>query len=75
MKSKIELFSINKVREKRISHNISQSDLADFLNVSPGFIGKIESSKYSSHYNLNHLNELSKLFKCSPTDFLPKNPL
>jgi len=26
-------------------------------------------------YNLIHLNELAKLFKCSPRDFLPEKPL
>lgn len=26
-------------------------------------------------YNINHLNDLAKIFKCSPKDFVAKNPL
>ena len=75
MKSKIDKYVINKVREMRESKNISQADLAFELNVSVGFIGKVESTKYSSHYNLKHLNNLAKILNCSPQDFLPRNPL
>lgn len=75
MKSKIDLFVINKVKERRLEKNISQADLAYELGMSVGFIGKVESSKYTSHYNIKHLNELSKILACSPQDFLPKKPL
>jgi hypothetical protein len=43
--------------------------------MSVGFIGKVESMKYLSHYNLKHLNQLAKILGCSPQDFLPKKPL
>ena len=75
MKSKIDLFVINKVRERRLEKNISQADLAYDLGMSVGFIGKVESSKYPSHYNIKHLNQLAKILECSPQDFLPKKPL
>jgi transcriptional regulator with XRE-family HTH domain len=75
MKSKIDQHVINKVREMRISQNISQADLANELGMSVGFIGKVESSKYPSHYNVKHLNQLAKVLGCSPQDFLPKKPL
>jgi transcriptional regulator with XRE-family HTH domain len=70
--SHIEQFIIDKVKEKRIKMKISQAQLAYELNVSEGFIGNIESPNYRAKYNLNHLNELAKIFKCSPRDFLPK---
>jgi transcriptional regulator with XRE-family HTH domain len=70
-KTNIELFVINKVRELRIKSNLSQADLADKLEVTPGFIGKVESKNCSSKYNLNHINKLSKIFNISPKDFLP----
>jgi len=67
----IEQFVIDKVRSERIKNNLSQIDIANFLNVSPGFISSVESTKGNAKYNLNHINLLSKLFKCSPKDFLP----
>ncbi|ODT34968.1 MAG: transcriptional regulator [Sphingobacteriales bacterium 41-5] len=75
MKTEIDLFVIQKVKERRIENGLSQADLAFELNVSVGFIGKVESPKYPTHYNLNHLNKLAKILKCSPQDFLPKKPL
>ncbi|OQP65838.1 transcriptional regulator [Niastella vici] len=75
MKSKIDQYVINKVRDKRLEKNISQADLAYELGMSVGFIGKVESSKYPSHYNIKHLNLLAKILECSPQDFLPKKPL
>ncbi|MBS0027713.1 helix-turn-helix domain-containing protein [Chitinophaga sp. 22321] len=75
MKSKIDLYVINKVKEKRIEIGLSQADLANELGMSVGFIGKVESSKYPSHYNIKHLNQLAKILECSPQDFLPKKAL
>lgn len=75
MKSKIDQYVISRVKDKRVESNLSQADLAYELGMSVGFIGKVESIKYSSHYNLKHLNDLAKILKCSPQDFLPKKPL
>lgn len=75
MKSKIDQYVINKIRDLRIEKNISQADLANELGMSVGFIGKVESSKYPSHYNLKHLNQLARILECSPQDFLPKKAL
>jgi len=75
VKSKIDQFVIDQIKEKRLEKNLSQADLANELGISVGFIGKVESSRYSTHYNLRHLNELAKVLKCSPQDFLPKKPL
>ena len=75
MLSKIEIFVINKVKEFRLINNLTQADLAYKIDVSSGFIGKIESLKFNSKYNLNHLNKLSKVFNISPKEFLPNNHL
>ncbi len=75
VKSAIDLYVIQKVKDKRIESNLSQADVAFELNISVGFIGKVESNKYPAHYNIKHLNQLSKILKCSPQDFLPKKPL
>jgi transcriptional regulator with XRE-family HTH domain len=73
--SDIEQYVINIVREKRIEKKISQRELAYSLDVSIGFIGDVENPKYRAKYNLNHINELAKIFKCSPKDFLQENSL
>jgi transcriptional regulator with XRE-family HTH domain len=75
VKSEIELFVINKARSLRENANISQSELAFELNVSNGFIGQVESIKSPSKYNLDHIDKLAKIFKCSPKDFLPDEPV
>jgi ribosome-binding protein aMBF1 (putative translation factor) len=75
VKSKIDTYVIDRVKEKRIEKNLSQADLAYELEMSVGFIGKVESSKYPAHYNLKHINDLAKILKCNPQDFLPKKPL
>ncbi len=74
LKSDIELYVINRVREMRTSRGLSQADLAHLLNLSIGFVGHIENPRYRAKYNLNHLNELAKIFDCSLKDFLPETP-
>jgi transcriptional regulator with XRE-family HTH domain len=71
----IENYVINEVRKRRISMGMSQKELAYILEMSVGFIGNIENPKYRAKYNLNHLNELAKILKCSPKDFLPEKAL
>ena len=75
LKTKIDLFVIERVKEKRLERNLSQSELAYELGMSVGFIGKVESPKYPAHYNIKHLNDLAKILKCSPQEFLPKKPM
>lgn len=75
MKSKIDLFVIKKIKERRLEKDVSQALLAEELGVSVGFIGKVESLNYPSHYNIKHLNQIAKILNCSPQDFLPKKPM
>jgi transcriptional regulator with XRE-family HTH domain len=75
MKSKVDLYVINKVKEMRLERSLSQAEIAYELDMSVGFIGKVESSNYPAHYNIKHLNDLAKILKCSPQDFLPKKPI
>lgn len=75
MKSKIDLYVINRVKEERGAKGLSQADLAFELGVSTGFIGQVESKRYAARYNVRHLNELAKILGCSPQEFLPVKPL
>ncbi len=70
--SDIEKYVISVARKLRIDKGLTQSDLAFKLGVSSGFVGKVESSSSNSKYNLNHIQELSKIFNVSPKVFLPE---
>ena len=74
-KSKIDLYIIDQVIKLRNSEGYTQEDIAIHLDVSTGYIGHIESPNFRAKYNTIHLNELAKLFKCSPRDFMPEKPL
>jgi len=71
VKSEIELFVIDKVREMRLNSKISQASLAIKLGLSVGFIGHVENPNSRAKYNLNHINELVKIFNCKFEDFFP----
>ena len=72
--SSIEQYVVDVVRAKRLEKGWSQKELAYQLDVSIGFIGDIENPKYRAKFNLNHINELAKIFECCPKDFLPEIP-
>jgi transcriptional regulator with XRE-family HTH domain len=74
LKSKVDLYIIAQVKKRREELNIHQDDIAIHLDVSPGFISHVESPGQRAKYNTAHLNELAKLFKCSPRDFMPEKP-
>jgi transcriptional regulator with XRE-family HTH domain len=78
MRSEIDQYIIDKVREIRTNRKKSQEDLAYALGFeSTGYIGAIESKspERTECYNSKHLNILAKLFNCSPKDFWPEKPL
>ncbi|RNL51456.1 helix-turn-helix transcriptional regulator [Pedobacter jejuensis] len=74
-KSEIDLYVIGKVKEYRLKADISQAKLATELDKSLSFIGAIESPRYRAKYNIQHLNQLAKLFGCSIKDFFPDLPM
>jgi len=74
-KSQIEQHVIDAIRQKRKEKGISQRELAYLLDVSVSFIGEVESGRTRAKYNLNHINEISKILECSPKDFLPEKGL
>ncbi|MDR3681874.1 MAG: helix-turn-helix transcriptional regulator [Flavipsychrobacter sp.] len=74
-KSQIEQHVIDAIRQKRKEKGISQRELAYLLDVSVSFIGEVESGRTRAKYNLNHINEISKILDCSPKDFLPERGL
>lgn len=75
MKNGIEAYIIQKVKAKRIEKGISQAALADYMDVSRGFIGDVENPKSRAKYNLKHINEIAKILECTLYDFIPQYPL
>jgi transcriptional regulator with XRE-family HTH domain len=73
--TKIEKFIIAKVKEKREEFGYTQIVLSQKLNMSDSFVSHVETPKRRAKYNINHINSLAKLFKCSPRDFMPDKPL
>lgn len=74
-KNVVDWYIINKVREIRTAIGLSQQDIADHLGTSASFIGQIESPGSRAKYKTLHLNDLAKLFGCSPKDFWPEKPI
>lgn len=73
MRTKIELDIIARVKKMREVHGYTQEALSYALGLERTFINKYERGLRC--YNYNHLNALAKIFKCSPRDFLPENPI
>lgn len=73
--TKIEKYIIQLVKDKRIKEGLSQIALSQKLNMSDSFVGHVETPKRRAKYNINHINALAKIFKCSPKDFMPEKPL
>lgn len=75
MKSRFDLYVIDRAKEFRLKQSLSQAALAIKMDVSDTFIGQVENPKHRSKYNLAHINKLAQIFTCSPKDFLPEKPL
>lgn len=71
MKSKIDLFVIIRIKERRMQKNISQRGLAAILNCSPSFIGQVESEKFDVKYSVHQVFLIAQFFECSPAEFFP----
>lgn len=72
--TKIEDYIIQRVKAMRTERGWSQQALADYMNLSQGFIRDIESPRKIAKYNINHINTLAKLFKVPFADFFPDKP-
>jgi transcriptional regulator with XRE-family HTH domain len=78
MRSAIEQYIIDRVKEIRTAKNKTQADIAYGLGFeSTGYIGAIESTNDNNNecYNIDHLNKLAEILGCSPKDFWPEKAL
>lgn len=75
MKSAIELYISQKVKEHRLAKGWSHRYLGDCLNVAHTFIVQIEDTTSDKAYNFDHINALAEIFDCKIWDFIPEYPL
>ena len=75
MKSRITLIIAQKVKELRLKSGFSMADLAERLDVTYQFISQIEDETSTKGYNIDHLNEIAKIFKCDLWDLIPQKPI
>ncbi|KAA6343948.1 hypothetical protein EZS27_008382 [termite gut metagenome] len=74
MKTKVDLYIIDRVRKKRIEKGLSQRAFADNMNLSQSFVAHTENSRQKEKYNINHVNEFVRFFECSLWEFIPQFP-
>lgn len=72
--TQIEQYIIDRVKVLRTERGISQTELAYSIGVTKGFIAAVENPNQRAKYNINHLNELAKVFDCQFADFFPPAP-
>lgn len=75
MKSAIELYVSQKVREYRDKKDWSQQYLADCINLSASFISNRENPTTDDAFNLDHISAFAKVFEIQIWDLLPQYPL
>lgn len=75
VKTVIEQYVIERVREIRVSKGISQAKLAHLMDISVGFVGNVENPKHIAKWNLNHLNRISQVLDIPFKDFFPEKAI
>lgn len=61
----------NRIQRKRKSQNITQEQMAEYLDVTPGYISQLERGV--TKINLDILCAISEYLDCDMTEFLHKN--
>ena len=61
------------IKEIRIKQGFTQEALSFALNKTRNFINVREAGP--KKYNVEHLNQIAKILKCSARDFLPEKPI
>lgn len=67
--SNIENYIISRVKEEREKCNYTQEWLSNELGKGSSYIAHIEAPSKKNKYNVHTLNEIAKIFNCSPKEF------
>ncbi len=71
MKSAIDLYIIERVKEKRIEAGMAQRTLSEVLDRALGFVGQVETPHCPAKYSVHQIYLIAKEFDCSPAEFFP----
>jgi transcriptional regulator with XRE-family HTH domain len=72
--TEIEQYVIEQVKQKRISASVSQDKLSTMMGLNEKFVTKVENPNRIEKYNINHLNKIAEILKCSTREFFPEKP-
>lgn len=73
--SPIEQYIIDRIRKIRMDQGVSQAELANRIDVSNAFIGRVESMKFREKYNFNHVNNIAKALNVRIWEIVPEMPM
>lgn len=76
MRTLLDQYVIDKIREKRIALKLTQEALSIKLGFkSNGFVAAAESLRSSKKYNPIHINNAAIIFNCTLWDLIPQYPI
>ena len=76
MRTVLDQYIIDRIREKRMAIHMSQEVLAEKMGFrSNGFVAAAESPRSTKKYNPVHMNKAALIFNCPLWDFLPQYPI
>ena len=73
--TEIEQYVIDRVKLERTERGISQDKLSVMMGLNEKFVSKVENPNRLEKYNLNHLNKIADILRCSMRNFFPINPI
>lgn len=76
MRTLLDQYIIDKIREKRVTWKMTQEALSIKLGFkSNGFVAAIESPRSSKKYNPIHINKAAIIFNCTLWELIPQFPI
>lgn len=60
MKSELDKYVIARVREKRLEQGVSQWAIAFTISCSAGFVGQVESDRFTTKYTVHQLHLIAR---------------
>jgi hypothetical protein len=76
MRTELDQYIINQIRDRRVALKISQEELSIKLGFkSNAFVGAAESPRSTKKYNPVHINKAALIFGCQFWDLVPQFPI
>lgn len=76
MRTELDQYIIDRIREKRMALKMSQEALSEKMGFkSNAFVAATESPRSSKKYNPVHMNKAAVIFNCPLWDLIPQHPI